>query len=431
MPSLQPAVLLLCQLSVILATCRAVGWLGRRFLGQTQVVMEMVAGVLLGPSFLGLVAPRLQAWLFPRELPVPGGVGTVPHPSMAVLFALSQLGLVLYMFLVGLEFDVGQLRGRMKSAGSIAAAGVAVPFLFGAGLALAVRQRGDLFSAHVSGPTAALFLGAAMSITAFPMLARILHERGLAGTRMGAVALAAGSLGDAIAWCLLAVVLATVNATPVTALVTIGGGLAYGAVMALGGRPLLRHFQTRYEVEGRLTVGTYTLLVLVVLTCALLTDAFGLYTVFGAFVAGLVMPREGFAVAVAEKTQLLVTSVLLPVFFVYSGLNTRIGLVNTAELWRLTGVVVLLAVAGKGVACALAARAGGEGWREAAIIGALMNARGLMELILLAVGLEHGVITPTLFTILALMAVVTTLLTSPLFRLLSPAAAARGGGGGG
>ena len=419
MSNLALAIQLFLQLTVILATCRAVGWLGRRFLGQTQVVMEMVAGVLLGPSLLGIVAPALQNSLFPRELLVPGATTAVAHPSMSVLFAVSQLGLVLYMFLVGLDFDLHVLRGRATSAGLISAAGIAVPFALGGLLAWTLLPRGDLFTAGVTPFTAVLFLGAAMSITAFPMLARILHEQGLSGTRMGTVALAAGSLDDAIAWCLLAVVLATFNASPSTAMLTIGGGLAYGLFMVAFGRPLLRHFQRRHERTNSLGVDSYSVLLLVLMACAATTDAIGIYAVFGAFVAGAVMPRGGFAKALTERTELLTTSLLLPIFFVYSGLNTKIGLVNSLELWWITGLVVILAVAGKGLACALAARAAGESWRSSAVIGTLMNARGLMELILLNVGLEHGVITPTLFTILVLMAVVTTLMASPIYTLLS------------
>lgn len=422
MSNLELALRLFGQLTLILVVCRSVGWLGRRFLGQTQVVMEMVAGVMLGPSLLGLVAPELQAWLFPRELVVEAAGGAavvVQHPSMGVLFALSQLGLVLYMFLVGLEFDLGLLRRRLGSAGLISAAGIIVPFALGAALTWVALDRGDLFSPRLSPSIAALFLGASMSITAFPMLARILYERGLTGTRLGTVALAAGAFDDAMAWCLLAVVLAAFNAAPGTAVLTVAGGALYGVAMMVLARPLLRRFERGFAAGGELGADRYSLLLAVVTLCALVTDAIGIYAVFGAFVAGIAMPRGAFARAVAERTEAITTSLLLPIFFVYSGLNTRIGLVATAELAALTAVVVLVAIAGKGVACTLAARAGGEGWRDAAVIGTLMNARGLMELILLNVGLEHGVITPTLFTILVLMAVVTTLIASPLYSLLT------------
>ena len=427
MSYLELSILLFLQLAVILATCRAVGWLGRRFLGQTQVVMEMVAGVLLGPSLFGLLAPGAQAWLFPKQMAVTlagGATATVMHPSMAVLSALSQLGLVLYMFLVGLEFNTALLRGRARSAGLISGAGIVVPFALGAALAWSVFGRSDLFGPQVRPFTAMLYLGASMSITAFPMLARILYERGIAATRLGTVTLAAGSMDDAVAWCLLAVVLATLKATPALAALTIVGGLAYVLGMVYLGRPALRGFARLHERQGGLSVGSYTLVLLVVMLCAWYTDLIGIYAVFGGFVAGAVMPRGDFAREIHQRTEMLTTSLLLPIFFVFSGLNTKIGLVNTPQLWALTGLVVLLAIVGKGLACALAARAGGETWRDAWTIGTLMNARGLMELIILNVGLDRGVITPTLFTIMILMAVVTTVMASPLYRWIGGADAA-------
>ncbi len=421
MSNLHLAIQLFLQLTVILAVCRLVGWLGRRFLGQTQVVMEMVAGVLLGPSFFGLLAPRLQTWLFPRKsvLETAAGNVEVQHPSMMILFVLAQLGLVLYMFLIGLEFDAGLMRGRVRSVTLISGTGIVVPFVLGGVAAIWLLGRGDLFGPGVSPFSAVLYLGASVSITAFPMLARILYERRLAGTPLGTVTLASGSLDDAIAWCLLALVLATLQNSPQQALLTIGGGALYAVLLFGVGRPLLRRFADGVSSEESLSVERYTLVLLVLMSCALVTDVIGIYAVFGAFLAGAAMPRGPFARAVAARTELLTTSLLLPIFFVYSGLNTKIGLVNTPVLWMITAAIILLAILGKGVACAVAARIGGETWRNAAIIGTLMNARGLMELIILNVGLEHGVITPTLFTIMVLMAVATTLMASPLYTLLS------------
>lgn len=420
MTNLELAIQLFLQLSVILVACRGIGWLGRRLLGQTQVVMEMVVGVLLGPSFLGFVAPGLQEQLFPRvlKLVADGGEVVVRHPSMAVLFALSQLGLVLYMFLIGLEFDGAKLHGRLGTAGLISGAGIVTPFVLGGGLALLLLRRGDLFGSGVTPLAAFLYLGASMSITAFPMLARILQERGMAGTRLGTMALAAGSLDDAIAWCLLALVLATLRETPALAILAIGGGLAYCLVMLTAGRRALAVLGRRFEARGHLSVDGYTTVMLVLMLCALVTDAVGIYAVFGAFVCGAAMPRGGFAEQVRRYTEPLTVTVLLPIFFVYSGLNTYLGLVDTPSLWWITLAVIVVAMAGKGLACTLAARLGGETWRGAATLGTLMNARGLMELIILNVGLENGVITPTLFTIMVLMAVITTLLASPLFHWL-------------
>lgn len=421
MSNFQLGITLFLQLTVILATCRAVGWFGRTYLGQTQVVMEMVAGVLLGPSLLGLLAPAVQTYLFPKQLAVQtaSGLVMVQHPNMSVLYALAQVGLVLYMFLVGLDFNVQLLRGRMKNAALVSGAGILAPFLCTLVLAGPMVARGDLFAPSVSLSTVILFLGSAISITAFPMLARILFERGLTNTRMGTLTLAAGSIDDALAWCLLAVVLATFNQTPATAWLTIGGGLIYGLVMLGLARPALRVFAQRFEREGRLTPGTYTGLLIVVMLGAFYTDFIGIYAVFGAFVVGAAMPKGPFAEAVIEKTEFVTTNLLLPMFFVYSGLNTKMSLVNSLELWELATLVIGLSILGKGVACALASRLCGEPWRDAWKVGTLMNSRGLMELILLNIGLEHGVVTPTLFTILVLMAIVTTVMASPIYGWLS------------
>ena len=414
---------LFLQLAVILVACRVCGWLGRR-VGQTQVVSEMVAGVLLGPSLLGLVAPEAQAWLFPKTMP-----GGGPHPSMLILYALSQVGLVLYMFLIGMEFNHRLILGRVRHASLVSGAGIAVPMALGAAAALTLRGDADLFAPHVSPGAAALYLGAAMSITAFPMLARILHEKGIARTRMGTLALAAGSSDDAAAWCLLALVLSYLEGSWLIAALAIGGGALYVAAMLWLGRPLLRALDRGVDGQGRMAPGTLVAGLLVLMLGAFVTDVVGIYAVFGAFVAGIAMPRGRFADAAIAHLDLLTTTLLLPVFFVYSGLNTQIALLDSPAVWRVAVILVTLSIVGKGVACLLAARASGEAWRESAAIGALMNARGLMELIILNIGLQRGVITPTLFTIMVLMAVITTLMTSPLFELIYGRRAAAMAGG--
>ena len=392
------------QLAVILAACRVVGTIGAR-LGQAQVVSELVACVLLGPSLLGFVAPGLQAWIFPAA-------------SMPVLYALSQVGLVLYMFMIGLEFDVGLILGRVRGALLVSWAGIAVPLLLGAAASVALRDRAPLFTSQVTGPAAALYLGAAMAITAFPMLARIIHEKGIARTRLGTLALAAGASDDALAWCLLAVVLALLDGTFTTAVRTVAGGAAYVAVMLTVGRRLLARLGRRVESDGGLTPPTFVTALCVLMLSAWATDAIGVYAVFGAFVAGVAMPRGRFVDEVTTHVDLLTTTFFVPVFFVYSGLNTRIALLDRPELWAVAGGLLAIAIAGKGVACLAAARVAGEGWREAVTIGVLMNARGLMELIILNIGLDRGIITPTLFTIMVVMAIVTTLMTSPLYELV-------------
>jgi Kef-type K+ transport system membrane component KefB len=409
------SVRLFLQLAVILIACRVVGMLGRR-VGQPQVVGEMIAGVALGPSLFGHLAPALHGWIFPKE-------------SMSVLYCLSQIGLVLYMFLVGVDFRADLLRRRLHSAISVSMAGILAPMALGALIAVWLNGEVQLFAPGVSTVQAMLFLGAAMSITAFPMLARIIYERGLSGTSFGTLALAAGSLDDAFAWCLLAVVLASFSGNAAIAVIAIGGGALYAAGVLTLGRPLLRRLEQTVEDKGKLEDPVLCFVLILVMLGAWTTDAVGIYAVFGAFFLGAAV-RQGSLLANELRRLLepLTAIFLLPLFFVYSGLNTRIGLVDTPFLVLVTAVVLLAACMGKGVACWAAARLNGEGSFQAVAVGALMNARGLMELIILNIGLERGIITPTLFSIMVIMAVVTTLMATPTFefvqrRALAPAPA--------
>jgi Kef-type K+ transport system membrane component KefB len=389
------------QLAFILGVCRVVGMAARR-IGQSQVVSEMIAGVLMGPSLFGLLLPGAHAYVFPKE-------------SMAILFAAAQVGLSLYMFLVGLEFQVDLIQRRFGSALSVSVAGIVVPFFLGGVLAQVLMRDGQFFAPGVSRIEAVLFLGASMSITAFPMLARIIYERGLSGTSLGTLALAAGSLDDAAAWCVLAIVLASFAGDPTLAAIAIGGGVAYTAVLLIVLRPLLARLGTIVERDGTMSGGMLTVVLMLVMLGAWFTDYVRIYAVFGAFLMGVAMPRGKFAAEVTRQVGPLTTTFLLPLFFVYSGLNTCVGLVNTPALWAVALVALLCATVGKGAACWLAARLSGEPNREALAIGTLMNARGLMELIILNIGLERGVIRPTLFTIMVLMAITTTLMATPLF----------------
>ncbi|GAB1539878.1 cation:proton antiporter [Scytonema sp. NUACC21] len=409
---------LLLQLTVILGTCRIVTIIGRRYLGQTDVVCEMIAGVMLGPSLFGAIAPGIQQWLFPK-IPILLATGEkIPNPSMSILFAISQIGLVIYMFLIGLEFNTGLIQKRLKSAALVSMAGIVAPFCLGSLAALFLINRGDLFKQGVTPWAGALYLGASMSITAFPMLARMLYERGIAKTSFGTLALAAGSIDDATAWCLLAIVLASIHTNTSIAAFAIGGGIAYVLFTTFVGRPALTIFNQMVKRDGGLTIQTLVLVFAILMFSSWVTDAVGIYAVFGAFILGTAMPRGEFAEQLRDRTEFLTTSLLLPIFFVFSGLNTQIGLVNTPILWSITALIVAIAIIGKGIACMLAAKFAGENWRQSATIGALMNARGLMELIILNIGLEQGIITPTLFTIMVIMAIVTTLMTSPLVALL-------------
>ena len=401
MSNFELSIALFLQFAIILAACRLVGWLVRP-LGQPQVVAEMITGVLLGPSLFGLVAPALHAQLFPKQ-------------SLPIIYSLAQLGLVLYMFLIGLEFDLELIRKRVQSAIFVSWAGIATPFTLGALLAWSFMDSYPFFAPEVQTWEAMLFMGSAMSITAFPMLARIISERGLTGTALGTLALAAGSLDDAAAWCLLAVVLASFTGKMSIALLALFGGAFYGLFMFTLGRKLLAKLftwlQARPSRDSLILPAALTVLML----AAWLTDRLGIYAVFGAFVLGAAMPRGALQKHLESQIGPLTVVYLLPMFFINSGLNTSISLIASPSILGIAALLLIAAIAGKGIACGVAARLGGETKKDAFAIGALMNARGLMELILLNIGYERGMITQTLFTILVIMAVVTTVMAVPLF----------------
>jgi Kef-type K+ transport system membrane component KefB len=411
MNNLQLAVQFFLQLAVILLFCRMVGAVAKRF-GQPQVVAEMIAGVMLGPSLFGLLWPEAQHWIFPWD------PTQKLRDTQSYLFPASQLGLALYMFVVGMEFRVDIVRERFKSAAAVSVAGMAAPFALGAGLAWMLFHYTKLFPERTSLMEAMLFLGAAMCITAFPMLARIIHFKKLAGTTMGTVALGAGAIDDATAWCLLAVVLASFDQNWGHALQNIGGGVAYVAIVLGVLRPLLARAKSWFVKEGTLADAGLVLGLALLALGAWFTDMIGLHAVFGAFVMGAAMPRGVVSRDLIGRIQPLTVALLLPLFFTYSGLNTKITLLNTGFLWAMCGAVLIAAILGKGVACWLAARATGLPNREALGIGTLMNARGLMELIIINIGLQRGIISEGLFAVLVIMAVLTTLMASPLFECL-------------
>ena len=411
MNNLHLAVQFFLQIAVILLFCRLVGAIARRF-GQPQVVAEMVAGVLLGPSLFGLLWPEAQAWLFPWDK------AQTARDTQSYLFPASQLGLALYMFVVGMEFRVDILRKRLRSSIAVSAAGMIAPFVLGAGLAWVFFHHTHLFPAKTKLSEAMLFLGASMCITAFPMLARIIHFKKLSGTTMGTVTLGAGALDDATAWCLLAVVLASFDNNWSHAWVNIAGGAGYVALTLLAIRPLLARASSLLVKDGTLTEAGLVVGLALMALGAWFTDLIGLHAVFGAFVMGAAMPRGVVSRDLIARIQPLTVALLLPLFFTYSGLNTKIGLLNTGFLWLMCGAVLLAAVLGKGVACWLAARATGVSNREALGIGVLMNARGLMELIIINIGLLRGIISEGLFATLVIMAVITTLMASPIFERL-------------
>ena len=405
------AVQFFLQLAVILLFCRVVGSIAAR-LGQPQVVAEMIAGVLLGPSFLGLFWPELHHSLFPWDKT------QSLRDTQSYLFPASQLGLALYMFVVGMEFRTDVIRDKLKSSLSVSAAGMIAPFALGAALGWLIFRHTNLFPEKTGLFEACVFLGASMCITAFPMLARIIHFKRLNGTTMGTVAIGAGAIDDAAAWCLLAVVLASFDQQWSNAILNICGGISFVAVTLGLLRPLLRRALSLCTKDSVLSEAGLVIALASMALGAWFTDLIGLHAVFGAFVMGAAMPRGLITAELTARIQPLTVALLLPLFFTYSGLNTRISLLNSAQLWLVCGAILIAAILGKGVACWLAARATGLPNREALGIGVLMNARGLMELIIINIGLQRGVISEGLFSALVLMAVVTTLMASPIFELL-------------
>lgn len=400
------------QIAVILLACRIVGIVAAKF-GQPQVVAEMLTGVLLGPSLFGLMLPEWQQAIFPWDKTQQA------RDSQSYLFPVSQLGLALYMFIVGLEFRVDVIRKNFSSSIAVSLAGMVAPFLLGAGLAYWMFYNSKLFPEGASLFEAMMFLGASMCITAFPMLARIIHFKGLTGTMMGTVAIGAGAIGDAFAWCLLAVVLASFDNDISRAIWSIGGGIGFVASAILILRPTLKYVQRwLIDADGKLTEAGVVIGLACMALGAWFTDKISLHAVFGAFVVGAMIPRGAMQRDLVERIQPLTVALLLPLFFTYSGLNTRIDLLNSVYLWGICGLVLVAAIGGKGIACWLAARASGIPNREALGIGTLMNARGLMELIIINVGLQRGIITVELFATLVVMAVITTLMASPIFDYL-------------
>ena len=401
MTNAQLSVAFFLQMAIIIAVCRAVGWAAKRFLGQPQVVGEMIAGVILGPSLFGLLAPDLQAMLFPKD-------------ARPVLFVGAQLGVGLYMFLVGLGFQRDHFKTNARSAAAVSLAGMAGPFAVAIAIAPWLVSLG-LFGEGIVIWQAMLFLGAAISITAFPMLARIIHERGLSGTRLGSLSLAAGAIDDAAAWCILAVVLASFGDGPMVAVKAIAGGGAFALVMLTVGPRLLAPLGRIAEREGRVSPSVLGAVLVLFMLSAWMMDAVGIHAVFGGFILGVALPRGLLTREIKRQLEPFAVLVLLPMFFTFSGLNTQLTMINSLGLVAVTVVILLGSILAKGVACWAAARLTGQDNPTALGIGALMNARGLMELIIINIGLQRGIIGPALFSVLVVMAIVTTLIASPLF----------------
>ena len=399
---------LLLQIGVILIAARVVGWIFRQ-LRQPQVVGEIAAGIMLGPSLLGWVAPGLSATVFPVA-------------SLSFLNALSQIGLVVFMFLIGLELDPKVMQGRGHTAVVTSHVSIVAPFLLGSALALYLYPR--LSSAGVPFSSFALFMGVSMSITAFPVLARILAEHRMLNTPVGALTVACAAVDDVTAWCILAGVVLIIRAAAATMpfWVTLVGTAAYACAMIFGARPWLRRLATIYHRGGEVTQDLLGGILLLALASALITEWLGIHALFGAFLLGVVMPKErAFVEALKGKLEHLTVVLLLPLFFAFTGLRTNVGTLHSSEMWGYLGLVLLVAILGKLGGSMVASRLTGLSWREAGTVGVLMNTRGLVELVALNIGLDIGVISPTLFTIMVLMALITTFMTTPALHWIYPA----------
>lgn len=398
-----PLSLLLLQTLAILAATRAMGRLFRK-IRQPAVIGEMAAGILLGPSLLGALSPTAYAFLFPAA-------------SLDSLHLFSQIGVILFMFAVGMEMEAGHLRKQAHTAVLVSHVGILLPFLLGALLALWLYR--PLAPGAVSFHAFALFLGVAMSITAFPVLARILEERGLSNAPIGHMAIACAAIGDVTAWCILAPVVAITKAQSLaTALLPASLTLLFIGFMLFVLRPWIRHRIDRREWEPGRENGIAATALMLLLASAWFAETIGIHALFGAFLAGAVLPPDARLRAfLRDRLTLISTTFLLPLFFAFTGLRTQIGLLNDPMNWLYGAAIIFVAILGKLGGTLLAARLSGLSWPEGFTLGALMNARGLIELIVLNIGYDLGVLSPPLFTMMVLMALTTTFMTGPLLSL--------------
>jgi Kef-type K+ transport system membrane component KefB len=399
-----PLSLFLLQILTIIAMARLLAWVMNK-IGQPTVVGEIVAGILLGPSLLGWVAPDFFGYLF-----APSSLGN--------LQLISQLGLVLFMFIVGMELDLRILRNSALDVFFISQSSIIVPYFMGILLAWFLFQ--TYAPAGISFLAFALFIGIAMSITAFPVLARIIQERGLNKTTLGSMAIAIAAVNDVLAWCILAAIIALVRSGSAQgALLTIGLSIGYVLFMVYVLKPLLARLANRFFSLETINRSVIAVIFFVVVLSSFLTEVIGIHALFGAFVAGVIIPQnEEFRHVITNKIEDLTVVLLLPLFFVFTGLRTQIGLLNTPELWQTCGLIIMLAVAGKFIGSVIPARLSGLSWHNSIAIGALMNTRGLMELIVLNIGFDLGILSPAVFAMMVLMALATTFMTGPALNLL-------------
>jgi Kef-type K+ transport system membrane component KefB len=400
-----PLAILLAQIITIILVARFFGWLFRK-IGQPSVIGEIIAGIALGPSLLGLYFPEFSLTLFPVA-------------SLGNLQFLSQIGLILFMYVIGMELDLKVLQNRAKDAIVISHASIIFPFALGIGLAYFVYYQ--FAPKGIAFMPFALFMGIAMSITAFPVLARIVQERGIHKTKLGAIVITCAAADDITAWCLLAAVIAIVKAgTFVSSLYIIGMAIAYVLAMLFIVKPFLKKIGELYATKDSLNKPVVAIFFLTLIISSYTTEIIGIHALFGAFMTGVIMPDiTKFRNLFIEKVEDVSIILLLPLFFVFTGLRTEIGLLNDPYIWKVTGFIILVAVVGKFLGSALAAKFVGQSWRDSLTIGALMNTRGLMELIVLNIGLDLKVITPEVFTMMVIMALVTTFMTGPTLDVIN------------
>lgn len=400
-----PLAILLAQIVTIILVAKLFGWICTK-IGQPTVIGEMIAGIVLGPSLVGMYFPEFSAMLFPDQ-------------SLGNLKFLSQIGLIFFMFIVGMELDLKILRNKTHDAVVISHASIIIPFSMGLGLAYFIYQ--SFAPEGVQFLSFGLFMGIAMSITAFPVLARIVQERGLSKTRLGTIAITCAAADDITAWCILAAVIAVVKAgSVVSSVYTILLALAYVFLMLKVVRPFLARIGNIYSSRESLSKPVVAIFFLTLIISSYATEVIGIHALFGAFMAGAIMPESTkFRNLFVEKVEDVALVLLLPLFFVFTGLRTQIGLLNDTNLWALAGIIILIAVVGKFLGSAITARFLGQSWKDSLSIGALMNTRGLMELVVLNIGYDLGVLSPEIFSMMVLMALVTTFMTGPALDIIN------------
>ncbi|RYY55773.1 MAG: cation/H(+) antiporter, partial [Chitinophagaceae bacterium] len=400
-----PLAILLLQILTIILVARIFGWLCKK-IRQPTVIGEIMAGIFLGPSFVGMYLPEFSGFLFPVK-------------SLPNLQFLSQIGLILFMYVVGMELDLKYLRNKAKDAIVVSHASIIFPFTLGIGLAYYTYT--TYAPENINFLSFALFMGIAMSITAFPVLARIVQERGLTKTKLGSIVITCAAADDITAWCILAAVIAIVKAGSVTsALFTILMAVAYVVIMLNVVQPFLKRMGDKYASKEMISKPVVAIFFLTLLSSAYITEVIGIHALFGAFMAGVIMPaRSNFRSIFIEKVEDVSLVLLLPLFFVFTGLRTQINLLNDGNMWWVCVAIIAVAVTGKFFGSMVAARFVGQSWKDSFSIGALMNTRGLMELIVLNIGYDLGVLSPSIFAMLVIMALVTTFMTGPALDIIN------------